>query len=49
VLHPRGIKFLGGSVVGSSPTNAELALAANWTRIYDTKNIRILKFVHKIA
>jgi len=49
VLHPRGIKFVGGSIAGSSPTNAELALAANWTRVYDTKNIRILKFVHKIA
>lgn len=41
LLHPRGIKFASGSVAGSSPTNAELALAANWDRVYDRKNIRI--------
>ena len=49
ILHPRGIKFLGGTVAGSSPTNAELATAANWTRVYDNKNIRIIKFIHKLA
>lgn len=49
LLHPRGVKFTSSSVAGSSPTNAELATAANWTRVYDPKLIRIIKFVYKIA
>ena len=48
VLHPRGIKWLGASVVGSSPTNAELETAANWLRVYEQKNIRLLAFKHKL-
>jgi len=48
VLHPRGIKFNNASVAGSSPTNVEAETAANWTKVYETKNIRIIKFVHKI-
>lgn len=49
ILHPRGIAFTNTSVVGESPTNAELATAANWTRKYENKNIRIVQFKHKIA
>lgn len=41
VMHPRGIKFTSASVVGSSPTNAELGNAANWDRVYERENIRI--------
>lgn len=48
VLHPRGVKFNSASVAGSSPTNAEVEAAANWTRVYEKKNTRIIKFVHKI-
>ncbi|MFA9376236.1 MAG: major capsid protein [Lachnotalea sp.] len=48
VLHPRGIKFNNASVVGQSPTNVETEAAANWTRVYEKKNIRLVKFVHKI-
>lgn len=48
ILHPRGIAFQNAAVVGSSPTNAELETAANWLRVYENKNIRIVKFVHKI-
>lgn len=40
-LHPRGIQFTEGSVAGNSPTNAELAAAANWDRVYDRKLIRL--------
>ena len=40
IMHPRGIKYLGASQAGASPTNAELALAANWDRVYDRKLIR---------
>jgi hypothetical protein len=48
VLHPRGVKFTSAAVAGSSPTNAEAETAANWLRAYENKNIRIIKFVHKI-
>jgi hypothetical protein len=41
ILHPRGIKFTTASVAGVAPTNAELATAANWDRVYARKAIRI--------
>ena len=49
ILHPRGIKWLGASVAGASPTNAELATAANWVRVFDIKKIRVVKVTHNIA
>lgn len=49
VLHPRGVKWTDASVAGSSPTNAEAATAANWQRVYENKNIRIVCFKHKIG
>lgn len=49
VLHPRGVKWTDASVAGSSPTNAEAATAANWLRVYENKNIRIVCFKHKIG
>lgn len=33
-MHPYGIKFTDSNVTGDFPTNAELALTANWTRVY---------------
>ncbi len=32
-LHPKGFQWLSASMVGPSPTNAELANAANWDRV----------------
>ena len=49
VMHPRGVKWLGGTQAGVTPTNAELATATNWTRVYDPKQIRIVAFKHKLA
>ena len=51
ILHPRGIRWTPGAGVpaGVSPSNAELAAAANWTRVYEAKAIRIVAFVHKLA
>ncbi|SNR95573.1 hypothetical protein SAMN05446037_100272 [Anaerovirgula multivorans] len=49
VLHPRGVAFQNASVAGSSPTNAELENEANWLRVYENKNIRVVSFVHKLA
>jgi hypothetical protein len=41
LLHPAGHSFTSASVVGQSPTNAELATAANWTRQFPRKNLPI--------
>lgn len=49
ILHPRGVKWTESSVAGEAPTNAELETAANWSRVYDNKNIRIVQFKHKLA
>jgi hypothetical protein len=49
VLHPRGVKWLGASVAGAAPTNTECENASNWSRVYENKNIRIVKFVYKLA
>lgn len=49
ILHPRGVAFQSSSVAGASPSNAELATAANWDRVYENKLIRTVQFKHKIA
>lgn len=49
ILHPRGVKWNEIDVAGKFPTNAEIATATNWTRVYDPKHIRIVKFVHKLG
>jgi hypothetical protein len=41
IMHPRGVAFQSSSVAGSSPTNAELATTANWSRVYERENVRI--------
>jgi len=33
IIHPLGFSFTSASVAGPSPASAELALAANWTRV----------------
>jgi hypothetical protein len=51
VLHPRGIKWNPGMGVPAkdTPSNVELSNKANWVRVYEPKNIRIVRFVHKVA
>jgi hypothetical protein len=49
VMHPRGIKWLGGTQAGVTPANSELATATNWQRVYDPKIVRIVAFKHKLA
>lgn len=49
VMHPRGVKWLGGTQAGVTPTNAELATTTNWQRVYDAKLIRIVAFKHMLA
>lgn len=45
IMHPRGVKFTSASVAGASPTDAELANAANWERVYSPTNVRIVAVV----
>ena len=46
ILHPRGVKFNSATVAGDTPTNAELELGANWTRVFENKNVRIVAIDH---
>lgn len=39
LLHPAGFQFKSGSVAGESATLAELALATNWDRVVERKNV----------
>jgi hypothetical protein len=49
ILHPRGVKWNGAAMAGPSPTNAELATATNWTRVYENKNVRMVAILHNIT
>jgi hypothetical protein len=49
ILHPRGIKWTETAVAGKTPTFTEIATGTNWSKVYDTKNIRIVILKHKIA
>ena len=41
IFHPLGFKFTSASVADQSATQAELAVAANWDRVWNRKNIGI--------
>lgn len=48
ICHPRGVKFTSAAVAGDSPTNAELENGANWTRVWEAKNVRLVAITHNI-
>lgn len=48
ILHPRGVKYTGLAQVKTSPTNTELEDGTNWTRVYQAKNVRIVRVRHNI-
>jgi len=45
ILHPRGVRWNDVSIAGVSPSNAELAEAQQWTRVYEKKNIRLAALI----
>lgn len=45
VLHPYGGHFNKSTMASISPTNAELATGTNWNKVYDNKNIPLIKLV----
>jgi hypothetical protein len=49
VLHPRGIRWTGSPGSAPTPTNTDLETANKWTKVWETKQIRIVRFIHKIA
>jgi hypothetical protein len=49
ILHPRGVKWSATSITGVTPTNTELGTGANWARVYEGKNVRIVALKHKIG
>lgn len=48
IMHPRGIKWAEASVAKNNPTNAEIAIATNWVRVFEQKNVRIVKVRHNV-
>ncbi len=40
-IHPQGFAWTGASVASVSPSNAELANALNWNRVFVRKNVKI--------
>jgi len=51
ILHPRGVKWTNAAPTAgeSTPGNVALAKGANWERVYEPKNVRIVCFKHKIG
>jgi hypothetical protein len=51
LLHPRGVAWQDADVTlttPKNPSNADLAKGANWSRVYEAKNVRIVAFKHKL-
>lgn len=48
-IHPYGFSFNNASVASTSPTNAEFALAANWTRNKGRKEIPFAALIASLA
>ena len=50
ILHPRGVKWTNKTRANAeSVSRAELKNGGNWERVYEPKQIRIVKFVHKLG
>lgn len=46
LIHPEGYRWTETTVAGDSPTVAEFALAANWSRQFERENVGIAYYVH---
>jgi len=55
ILHPRGVAFKnvnlsdGNNGTNATPSNNNLADPQNWERVYESKNVRIVQFKHKLV
>ena len=48
IMHPRGLAWKG-TAADDTPSNEELAVAANWERVFELKNIPIVALKHRIG
>jgi hypothetical protein len=48
-LHPQGCKWNGADMVGDTPTDVELATVSNWTKVWATKDVRIVALKALVA
>lgn len=49
ILHPRGVKWTDSSVGGpTGPTNDEAENGSNWLRVFEQKNVRIVRVRHNV-
>lgn len=48
IMHPRGLAWKG-TAAGTTPSNTELAVATNWDRVFELKNIPIVALQHQIG
>ena len=48
MIHPMGFAWTG-TAAGVSPTNAEMAVAASWNRVYEAENIGFVAYQHSIV
>lgn len=48
-IHPLGFQWKETTIAGGSPSIAELALPANWTRVALRKNVPLAFLIHKLA
>jgi len=48
-LHPLGVSWNNPAITTATPTNADLANAANWQKVADNKAIGIAMLKHKLA
>jgi hypothetical protein len=49
-LHPYGAAWTENTVTGAiSPSDANLALAANWDRVFNAENMKVVMLRHKLA
>ena len=48
-IHPEGLAWQDSSVAGLSPTNAELATAANWSKVYNAENLGFVFYDAKLS
>jgi len=49
IMHIRGIAYAEPSITDDTPSNAELALATAWDRVYDRKNIRVAALIVNVT
>lgn len=49
IAHIRGFKWTANTCTGATPSNSELAITANWSKVYDDKDIRVVKLICKLG